>query len=115
MLWPLAPRLFGPEEAPAMTLSGLAHSGADVWGGIIGVMVASLTAAVSMVWIVEHTSCTTRNVWQNLRVIPIWLISLLVHYVADNTDSYQAPLGESWQMPFSIMILLGFGVSVAGV
>lgn len=105
---PVAP-LFG--EAPSETWQELIDSKLNILYAVALVVLFTTTGAIN-IFSIALTSSMTRNIWQHLKSIPVWTIGLTIYYSSDEKDNQ---LGESWVLPNSIFILLGFAIMFAGV
>ena len=56
------------------------------------------------------TSSMTRNVWKNMRTLLVWIMGLILFYSTGSSD-----LGESFDIPGSLLILLGYAVMCLGI
>lgn len=56
------------------------------------------------------TSSMTRNAWKNTRTLLVWIMGLVLFYATGNAD-----LGESFDIPGSLLILLGYAAMCVGI
>jgi len=80
---------------------------------MVGLLLVCTAASLANVSAVAVTSSMTRNIWQHLRSMPVWIVGLVIYYSVESDDGRE--VGESWQVPHSIIILLGFLVMIVGL
>jgi len=80
---------------------------------MVGLLLVCTAANLANVFAVAVTSSMTRNIWQHLRSFPVWIVGLIMYYSVESDDGGE--VGESWQVPHSIIILLGFLVMISGL
>ena len=88
-----------------------ATSSASRLGFLIGLTLLFMVAAVFNILACAATSSMTRNLWGNLRTALVWVFGLIIYY----SSAGDGDIGESWRIPESFIILLGFGVILYGL
>lgn len=78
-----------------------------VWTVVSFVLFAM--SILSQVYALAWTSTTTRNIWEQLRSILVWVIGLALYYLLDGK------FGEPWVSPYSWFVLLSFCVLISGL
>ena len=99
-------RKFG--ESPAATREAIASSPSKA-GAMVGLTFLFTLTGVFNIMATSVTSSMTRNVWKNFRTVLVWAFGLILFYATRDDD-----LGEKWDYPNSVFVLLAFCVMLSG-
>jgi hypothetical protein len=104
---PIAP-LFGEDAVMAWQQFTATPS---TWGYGLSLILLFLVNGIANILTTSATSSMTRNVWKNIRTVLVWVLGLLIFYVANGRRT----IGEPWETPKSFLTLLGFFIMLVGI
>lgn len=90
------------------TFQMIAKSG-QLAGLIVGYLMTVTGYSFCGIQITRVSSAIHRNMYEMVRPLPVWLLSLFIYYVTTNNEEIGEPLDK-----FSILEMCGFSISIIG-